>query len=365
MTLHAPVIQVGNIDEELNKLWESQAQKNQVRACLFNLIIYSHEQRRAAYLHQIVQAILDKFPCRIIFIQAVKDVSEEFLRASVSNAMVGQGDVTIACDQINIDATENQIHRVPFVVLPILVPDLPVYLVWGQDPTSEERILPHLQRFASRLIFDSESADNLPDFSQKILHLLDTTSLEIRDVKWASIGGWRDIFTQTFDSPQRIEHLRTCKDLQITYNGRKSIFVTHTEITPLYFQAWIAAQFDWILISMETKEEFRHLNYRSGEHKIRVTLIPEDIPDLTAGSLTSIQVQSSDADETTYTIIRQAEQPRVAVHLANLEKCDIPFFLPLNELTNSTAFMAEIFYRKTSHHYRNMLAAIAMIKEQK
>lgn len=361
-----PIVEteIGKIEETLNRLWLAQPRTQQVRACLFNLIIYSNDQRRAAYLHQIVQDILQKFPCRIIFIQVIKDAKEEYLRTSVGQVTLGKGDAAVVCDEINIDVTENQLYRVPFVLYPILVPDLPVYLVWGQNPMTENTILPGLQPYASRLIFDSECADNLPDFSQKIIQMLDATKLEIRDVKWASIGGWRDIFTQVFANKKEIDHLQNCREIQMTFNGRKSIFVSHTEIPILYLQFWLAARFNWKFKSLETATDFRQLTYETENNtEVKVTVIAEDIPEISAGTITSIQILTSDPDETTYSLIRQAHQPRVALHIANKEKCDMPHYYLLNELTNSTAFMTEIFYRKTSDHYRKMLSVIANINK--
>ncbi len=357
---HPIEIQVGNIEQELTLLWEAQQKNNQIRACLFNLIIFSQDPRRAAYLYQIVQAILEKFPCRIIFIQAVKDSAEEFLRATVSNAIVTQGDVSIVCDQINIDVSVNQLFRVPFVVLPLLVPDLPVFLAWGQNPTSENIVLPHLQRYASRLIFDSESAEDLPSFSQKILKLLETTDVELRDVKWAALGGWREILYHTFDTPEKVDCLRNCHYIQIAFNQRKSVFVSHTEIPSIYLQAWIAARFGWSYRGSEADERNHRFYYENGGQRIEVALIPKEIPEIPAGGIASVHVVAR--DDTSFLITRKENQQQVAIYIETRDKCEMPFFLPLNELKSTSTFMNEIFYRKTSEQYKSMLEMTAQYK---
>ena len=354
-------IQVSNIEADLVKLGEGQ-QTNQIKACLFNLIIYSHDPRRAAYLHQIVQAILEKFPCRIIFIQAHNNNGEEYLRSSVSNVVIGEGDVSISCDQINIDVTTKQLYRVPFVLLPILVPDLPIYLVWGQNPATDQIILPVLQKYASRLIFDAECADDLQQFSQNILNLLETTKMEIRDVKWAAVGGWREVVAHLFNTPEKVHALQFCKELEITYNSHESVFVHHTEVQPIYLQAWLAAQLEWKFQGLKPLKKGVHLHYQSGSDEVHVKLVPEDKPNLDAGIILAVKVKGSNGSSCI--IHRRDDHPSVIVHIETEEQCEMPLILPLSELTNSIAFMTELIYRKTSTHYRNMLNMIAQINCQ-
>ncbi len=346
-------IPISKIEVELNRLAGSQ--KNQIKACLFNLVIFCHEPRRAAYLYQIVQSITDKFPCRIIFIQTIQQTVESFLKVSVGHVSVGQGDTSVACDQINIDVTKDQLARVPFIVLPHLVPDLPVFLVWGQNPTTETIILPHLQKNAARLIFDSECAEDLASFSQNLLKMSENNKLEIRDVKWAALGGWREVIKTTFHHPDKIAQLKNARCLNITYNGLKSIFTSHTEILAIYIQAWLAAQLEWSYCSFTTQAENRQFIYHTGHHEVEVNLIPQNSK-FAGGAIMAITMES---ELFSASMKRLENQAQIAIDFASQAECSVPFNLPLAELQTSANFMAEIFYRQTSLHYNHMLAMIA------
>ncbi len=343
-------------NSQVPRLREETQPKNQIRACLFNLIIFSDDPRRSAYLHQIVQSIIEKFPCRIIFIQSVHDAPEPFVGPIAGTALVNMGDTVVICDRFNIDAAADQLHRVPSIVLPLLVPDLPVYLVWGQNPTTEAVILPQLKRFASRLIFDTECTDNLPDFCAKVIKLLDAAQMEIRDVKWAALGGWREVLARTFDTPEKIKELKECRNIQIIYNNRPSVFVSHTDISPIYLQAWLASRLEWRYQSTEKQTEGHCFMYKNGKHSIKAELIPQDIEELESGAISTVRVMTEDG--ISFLIDRKKNQPQAIVHIETKEKCEMPIVLPLSELKNTVAFLEEIFYRKTSDHYRSMLEMI-------
>jgi glucose-6-phosphate dehydrogenase assembly protein OpcA len=173
MTTTSPEIRLADIEKELNGLWETQKDKKLIKASLFNLIIYADVKEKSDFLDDMVKTILEKYPCRIIFISGNTDALKNSLRTSVANIIVGKGENAVACDRIHIDVSPQQLHRVPFIIFPLLIPDLPIYLLWGKDPTGEMDILPHLRPYASRLIFDSDSTYNLQDFSRKMLKEID------------------------------------------------------------------------------------------------------------------------------------------------------------------------------------------------
>lgn len=349
-------IQVGNLGTDLEKLAESHLKKNQTRACLFNLIIFSKDPRRAAYLHQIVQTILERFPCRIIFIQSAKNSELEYLRAFASNVIVSQGDAAIACDRINIDASEGQLHRVPFVILPLLIPDLPLYLVWGENPATESVILPVLQKYASRIVFDSECIDNFWEFCKKILEMLDHTRLEVRDVKWAQAGGWREILALTFESQERIGHLKDAREILITYNSHPTVFVSQTHVQAFYLQAWLAARMEWEFEKGEKINEVIANLYTQNGRPISINLLPQDIANIPSGEILGIQIATN--SEHSYVLLRKEHYPQVTVHISSRDRCEMPFLLPLQELRTAGSLMDDIFYRKTSLHYRETLEMI-------
>src|ERR1700722_226872 len=97
-----------------------------IYASLFNLIIYTIDEAKKDYLNEIAQTILKKYPCRMTFIHGCSDTDKDYIHTTVTTAVVSDNENTIACDQITIEVSQKQFHRIPFLILPHIVPDLPL-----------------------------------------------------------------------------------------------------------------------------------------------------------------------------------------------------------------------------------------------
>lgn len=363
MTAQSIDIQIPNIEKELNRLGDSSKKDKPTKACLFNLIIYAHEPRRVKYLQELVDTILDKFPCRIIFIQGNKESTSSYFRVSVSNVVSGinksSASTNVKCDQIVIDASHDQLYRVPFLVTPNLVPDLPVYLLWGQNPFEERDIFPYIQRYAKRVIFDSECADNLGLFCKEMQANLDTLKMDVMDINWALVSNWRDIIAEIFDTPEKLAHLNACKSLVIEYNGSTTETTQHPEVRALYLQGWLASTLKWKYQHIEKFETNAIISYFGAVHPVVIGLSPQDAPNLPPGAITSIEIITSTGH--TYNISRKDNMQQVAVHTSSKDTCEIPFILALPNVHKGLSFMREIFFNGLGDHYRETLKTISKI----
>ena len=88
-------------------------------------------------------------------------------------------------DQLIIHVSGKELDKVPFVVMPYLIPDVPIYLLWGQDPTLDDKVLPFFKNFASRVIFDASSTDDLSAFAERALKRGSPTGDNFMDISWA------------------------------------------------------------------------------------------------------------------------------------------------------------------------------------
>lgn len=311
------------------------------KACLFNLIIYTHEPRRAVYFQDIAQLISSKFPCRIIFIQG---------NATQKNGLkIGKQE-----EKISIEVNGDYLNRLFFIILPYFVSDLPIYLIWGEDPSKDAGVLKSLESYANKIVFDAESSENLQKFSLEMLRRLDESSIEITDMNWARIRSWRQVLTQTFDSKERIDQLNAAKQIKITYNDRPSDPFLHPKTQAIYLQGWLAAQLKW---------QFDHVDYQSHGmtiyyKNIEVILQGESKQKVHAEEILEFEV--SDPLKFLYSLTRKGEN-QVIVHCNTLDRCELPLTLSLPSLWSGRVFMQEIFYKQTSEQYKNMLQLISQI----
>lgn len=363
MATQAIDIQIPNIEKELDRLWGIQEKDSQTKACLFTLIIYAHETRRVNYLQELVDSILDKFPCRIIFIQGEKESSTSYFRVKVSNVVSGQvqskAGSSIRCDQLVIETSHDQLFRVPFLLTPHIVSDLPVYLLWGQNPFEERDIFPYVQRYASRVIFDSECADNLQLFCKEMLTNLDALKMEIMDINWALVSNWRDLIAELFSAPDKLEDLKACKSMIISYNGCKTVTTQHPEIRALYLQGWLASALKWKYQNIERFETHAVISYFGLVHPVVIALSQQQIPNLPPGAINSIEMKTS--NDRNYFISRKDKLPQVIVYRSSKNTCELPFNLSLPNTHKGLSFMREIFFGGLGDHYRETLKTLSKL----
>lgn len=357
-------ITIPNIEKELMLARAAAVAKDgnkmkSSKACLFTLVIYAHEERRVNYLQDLVGTILDKFPCRIIFIKANRSASKSYFHVSVSNVTSGQSASAVTCDQIIIETSYDQIFRVPFVVIPHIVPDLPLYLLWGQNPFEEKEIFPHLKPYASRVIFDSECADSILYFCKEMQHNLATLNMDIMDISWALTSNWRDLLIQLFDSPERVKDLNTIKSIIIKYNSHTAENTQHPEIRPLYLQAWLACCLGLRYTEMEYFDDCPIYTYLGPVHPSIVGLSPIVDKSLPPGAIIGIEIQITNG--TSYILARRENLSQVVVHISTKETCQLPFTLPLPNVHRGLIFMREIFFSNLGERYKGMLKVLSDI----
>lgn len=352
------------IETDLTRLWEAQAGSGLTKACLFNLIVYTDEPRRTKYFQDVISAIIEKSPCRIIFIQGNRDAGQDYLKVAVSTAATGKGSSMVACEQIVIEAAGSHLARVPYLILPHFVPDLPIYLLWGEDPTQDNPILSLLEKFACRLIFDSECTENLAQFSQGIIRRLENEQRQrtLIDMNWVAISGWRQVLAKAFDSQEKINQLIHAESIKIHYNHPPSDYLTHNDIPAIYLQAWLAAQLQWNFQAMHKSPDGIQFNYESDQKPLTIHLIAKQISSFPPGAILSIDIKGKEDLSFILTLNPNAKQ--VIVHISTKEECLLPFSLPMSNGQKGKSLLNEIFYGSSNAAYLKMLKILAQRASQ-
>ena len=326
--------------------------KNEEYSSLFNLIVYTHEARYTEYFSKIVKLISTQFPCRIIFIKVHLQSKESFLKVTKTTENSKN-------EQIFIDVSEGDISKVYFLLLPLFIPDLPIYLLWGQDPTTENTLLPHLENFASRLIFDAETTENLQRFSQSMLARMESYQTQIVDMNWARISGWREVLAQIYDSPERFEQLVTAHSIELHYNDKANDLLVHPETQAIYLQAWLASRLKWKFVRGEKENGTQILYYQSLNKLRKFKLIPSTNSAFESEEVLSMEVSGENGYECH---IQHMTPSQVKVQASNQFQCELPFLLYMPTLQSARSFMQEIFFQKTSSQYKQLLEMIQLVK---
>ncbi len=342
------------IQDKLNQIWESLETTNTTRACLFNLIFYTKKNYRAAYIQRLAQAVVEKFPARVIFVSLDETAGEDFLKTQVSILSSSKGEYDVACDFIQIDASGPSQVKVPFIVLPNVLPDLPVYLVIAEDPSHDDPLANQLKKFAHRLIFDSESTDNLSHFAASSLQQAADEQIDIADLNWARIESWREMLSAAFYSEDRMEHLNRVHSIQLTYNSHSSTYFCHTRIQALYLQAWLACQLKWDLNQVRKDKDVLCVDYKREKSPLEISLIPVSHAHLPPGLILTMELTTSEG--THFSFARDFELiHQITLSISTPQHCELPCKYIFAKAESGHSLVKEICHRGTSQHFINTL----------
>lgn len=353
-------IELVNIDQELKKQWDKAKGENKVRASLFNLIIYAKKNKRAEYYENLVKSVVSKFPCRIILIISDNTPGMDYLKTSVRAETLGSGQGQIFCEIITIKVAGSLRERAYFLLLPHLLCDLPIYLLWTKDPTEKSLLLPRLEKIASRIIFDSEESSNLTEYAETTLAFLKRFHCEIGDLNWSALSGWRRIIATYFDSPAAFTQLLTSKKIKIFYAKNPDSSHRHNEIEAAYLQSWLASILNWKFNSLDDSEGYFRLSYSTFSGECIIYLIGKDVETLPSGAILSVEIESMELDST-ISLAREKETSQIMIKYSDQIRCDLPrcSYLPGN--IAGKEIIEELFNPSGRSHYQKMLENLSQI----
>lgn len=322
------------IESKLSELWEKSAAQNKTRASLFNLIFYTHKSEHIQHLRALISRVIEKFPARILFI--VKKESAPLPIVTRVCTLSSSQENDFACDLIEIEAIEKAEERIPFLLLPHLLPDLPILSFWAGEPRPGTPLFDQLQLLSERMIFDSALVKNCSSFAKELLRIY--PKCDISDLTFARLQNWRRLLSTTFHSEERLKMLYETKEVSIFYNSlRESLFCDDGQA--LYLKTWLFGQLGW-------KKE-----------AVNCKLIAEHQENLPQGAVLALDLITKEGSQ--FSFGRDLKIPHlVSMRFSSMYLCDIPlkYFFPTTEMGHS--LISEISRGGTSAHLLHILKAL-------
>lgn len=319
MKVSATKVDPAKISKALSKVWQELQGRLFVRCSLINLIIYSEFPSLADYINEVLQKVVIRVPCRIFWIEIIKDQS---LDVSIEVLLQEQN---IACDVIKLSGSLKDLDAMRSIILAHLIPDLPLYTMWFAPLTEKHPILESLRGYMEVLIADSNCEASLSHFfalwapfMKNTVSFACNTSKCVShgfDLNWSRSENWRHLLVATLNNQKCQEDLKHLTSIKICYNNKKVSWVTQSALPAIYFGAWLADQ-------LELKIKAIHVDsivVESGQKILLSPVVDENFP---PEVLVSVEVISKDSS---YTFVRDVKSPRfVKVTVCSNTVCQIP-----------------------------------------
>ncbi len=266
-TAQVQEVDVRNIESELQRLWHEHTGASGERegeplvtVRTLNLVIYS-----PATKHEEIAALLDplvaEHPARVIVVDAVPDPSPRAWISVKPEHTVGAR-LCIGRELITIAAPPQAERELRSVVVPLLVPDLPVYLWWRGRPGFGVTLFDELGRLADRIIIDSA---NLEDPRSELPWLADAvraTEGAVSDLAWARLTSWRQLVSQFFDAPNCLPYLKRLRSVVLESEGE-------LQSEAVLMAGWLASRLGWRPFTMYPGTPFS-LELRQEGNPVRI-----------------------------------------------------------------------------------------------
>ncbi|MGH2377568.1 MAG: glucose-6-phosphate dehydrogenase assembly protein OpcA [Candidatus Limnocylindria bacterium] len=222
------------------------------RAAVVNIVVVARREVHALRAAKTIATLAMRHPSRaIIVLTDARDSGPAgiSLHAQLPSLATPAGDPERAGlvynERILVRARGAVDDRISSIVVPLLVPDLPLFLWWTETPALGSPHFDELLSLASRLVVDSA------DFArpERTVAALATACVTDRrcaltDLNWARLTPWRELLTQFFDVPAWRMLLADIRGVRISF----AVDADGREIHPsqaLLLVGWLASRLEW------------------------------------------------------------------------------------------------------------------------
>jgi glucose-6-phosphate dehydrogenase assembly protein OpcA len=331
------------------------------RASVLNLVVYSEREVHARRAARTVADLALRHPSRAIVLLGDRD--RDGVVASVQlHCHVPQSDGAqpVLYEQILARVRGDFDERVASVVIPLLVPDLPVFLWWTGTPPSDARHLDDLVTLADRFIIDSADFAR-PDHTLPEIARLARHRVAITDLNWARLTHWRELIAQFFDVPAWRPFLEGITGIRAGF----AVDMDGRDIHPsqaLLLLGWLSSRLGWRPVEALAPSEAGGLLFRMGRADgapIMVRLRPRFERGLDAGDVSGIRIQAAHGRDTAEFVIKRAPDERHATATAIIDGVvRSERVVPLPALGIRELLGEELAIARNDHVYEVALAAL-------
>jgi glucose-6-phosphate dehydrogenase assembly protein OpcA len=173
----------------------------------------------------------------------------------------------------------------PSLIAGLLLPDLPVFLLWRARPKFQHGMIDLLWPLVTRVVCDSTLQSSTLEALPVLLER--TPGRDITDLSWTKITGWRELVARAFDTPDNADQLHRLRRIEIRHVGA-------SEAQARLLAGWLIS--------------------RTGTHP-EVVLVPESRTDMKSGSLSCVRLHCGDEEYLIERIdegIARIDAPRIA-----------------------------------------------------
>jgi glucose-6-phosphate dehydrogenase assembly protein OpcA len=209
------------------------------------------------------------------------------------------------------------------VLVPLLVPDLPVFVWWTGTPPVGARHFEDIVATADRLVVDSADLARpelmLPELGR--LCIVGAKHCAVTDLNWARLTPWRELITQDFDVPAWRTWLEAIDGLRVGF----AVDADGRDLHPsqaLLFIGWMASRLGWRAAGpMAPSEAGGHLfaMRRADGEPVRIRIRPRFEMGMVEGDVSGVRIQARRGEGTAEFYLSGYDRPGYATSVVRVD----------------------------------------------
>lgn len=296
LTWSGRALDVNRIEAELAKLRYMAAGEPAsgdgfaLRTSLLNMVAYAEHEEGGLMASSVIEELASHHPSRALVLIANADQDESRIEAQLAaHCHISRSEEqSVCCEEVTLRIQGPAARHPHSIIVPLLVPDLPVYTWWTEEVPDDVRLLRELMQTSDRLIVDT---DKMRDELTSMLVLAHLADLEphctIGDLNWDRLDMWRDLLEQQRNITDMRHHLASVESVEIRYAGTRD---QNKPGRAVLFLAWLARRLGWDVASVASEGPQR-FTFRAGEERTVPAFVHAvDVSTVEPGSLVSVKI---------------------------------------------------------------------------
>lgn len=280
-----------------------------IRTSVLNLVVYTVDEESAQRASEMIVALPGHHPSRAILLIARPSAGESRIDATLAaHCHVAPGlEQQVCCEEVALTVSGAAAEHLHSVVIPLLVPDLPVY-VWWDAPLPEDRhIFEEMLETADRLLVDSARLDDAAVALPALVRLCGPADAvcSIGDLNWQRLEAWRHIVDRHCETPA-LRHLAdSITRVDVGFAGKAGDRIS----APAYLLlSWLARRFGWDA-GNATPGRGGAARVPNGARHVTVSATPVQYAHVEPGWLVSLEMTCSLGGEKASVSISRTDDP--------------------------------------------------------
>lgn len=235
---HGEPVPLGRVEEEIARLWQEAGEEQRgegqplTRACLWNLVVVHPSEESGASVertHRLLNSVVQAVPSRVIRLQtgggigAAPPGTEVSAYVSALCHFSPEGGKQVCAEEVRLVAPGDAGPRhFPGLVRALLVPDLPVALLWLDGLPQRGRLLRQLLSLSDRVLVDTQLTGR-PRALRDMHTLVAETHADFVDLGWLRLNPVRYLVAGMFDPRGESRRLEALERIRVeTTPGSRS-----------------------------------------------------------------------------------------------------------------------------------------------